>query len=137
MLDFKRNRHSCYMLKYHLVIVTKFENNIINKEILERLKEIFAYIMEDSWKCTILEFNGESNYIHVLFEAPPQVELAKLINNLKTVSSRRVRKEFEAYLNNFYSEPAFWNNSYLVITDGESSINLINQYLETFSIISR
>jgi Transposase IS200 like len=31
---------------------------------------------------------GEPDHVHLLFEATPVVQLSKLINNLKTVSSR-------------------------------------------------
>ena len=130
MLDYKRNRHSCYKLTYHLVVVTKYRNKVINKEILARLNEIFICIMEDSWKCNILEFNGEQDHVHVLFEAPPQVELAKLINNIKTVSSRRIRKEFESHVNKFYWKPYFWSNSYLILTTGGATIDVIKKYIK-------
>lgn len=130
MVDYKKNRHSCYKLTYHLVVVTKYRNKVINKEILERLNEIFTYIMEESWGCNILEFNGEEDHIHVLFEAPPQVELAKLINNTKTVSSRRIRKEFESHVSKFYWKPYFWSNSYLILTTGGATIDVIKKYIK-------
>lgn len=130
MVDYKKNRHSCYKLTYHLVVVTKYRNKVINKDILKRLNEIFICIMEESWKCNILEFNGESDHIHVLFEAPPQVELAKLINNIKTVSSRRIRKEFASHVNKFYWKPYFWSNSYLILTTGGATIDVIKKYIK-------
>lgn len=130
MVDYKKNRHSCYKLTYHLVVVTKYRNKVINKDILERLNDIFKCIMEESWKCNILEFNGEEDHVHVLFEAPPQVELAKLINNIKTVSSRRIRKEFETHVNKFYWKPYFWSNSYLILTTGGATIDVIKRYIK-------
>ena len=130
MVDYKKNRHSCYRLTYHLVVVTKYRNKVINKEILDRLSEIFTHIMEESWKCNILEFNGEEDHIHVLFETPPQVELAKLINNIKTVSSRRIRKEFESHVSKFYWKPYFWSNSYLILTTGGATIDVIKKYIK-------
>ena len=74
--------------------------------------------------------NGEEDHIHVLFEAPPQVELAKLINNIKTVSSRRIRKEFESHVNKFYWKPYFWSNSYLILTTGGATIDVIKKYIQ-------
>ena len=41
------------------------------------------------------EFNGEENHVHLLIEYPPKVTVSKLINSLKGVSSRHLRKEFE------------------------------------------
>ncbi|HAZ49328.1 MAG TPA: hypothetical protein DDW76_00070 [Cyanobacteria bacterium UBA11369] len=37
----------------------------------------------------------------------PQIELSKFIANLKTVSSRLIRKEFGDYLDKIYRKPVF------------------------------
>ena len=104
--EFKSNKHSIYSLKYHLVVVTKYRKKCINEEIFKDLKEIFKKIITGN-SGSILEFNGESDHIHLLFEVPPQVELAKLIINLKTVSSRLIRKKHGEYLKQYYWENVF------------------------------
>lgn len=67
-----------------------------------------------------MEFNGESDHIHILLEAIPSIELSRLVNNLKTVSSRLMRKEYEQHLKRFYwsPKPMFWAGSYALITVG-------------------
>ena len=127
---FKSNRHSIYNLKYHLVVVTKYRKKCINQEILKDLKEIFERIISGN-NGSILEFNGESDHIHLLFEAPPQVELAKLVNNLKTVSSRLIRKEHGEYLKQYYWEKVFWSKSYCILTTGGASIEMIEKYIQS------
>ncbi len=82
------------------------------------------------WGGNILEFNGEGDHIHILFETPPQVQLSKIINNFKTVSSRYVRKEFPGHLEKYYWKPYFWSNSYLVISTGGATIEIIKQYIK-------
>lgn len=133
--DYRKNRHSCYNLKYHLVVVTKYRNKIINNNILERIKEISNRLFKDNWECDILSFNGEEDHIHILFEAPPQVQLSKLINNFKTVTSRLIRKEFKNYLDKFYWKPYFWSNSYLVLSVGGAPIEIVKTYIENQSKI--
>ena len=129
--DYKTNRHSCYNLKYHLVVVTKYRHKAINEDVLSRLDEICKDILGNSWNCDILEFNGEDDHIHVLFEDPPQVQLSKLVNNFKTVSSRLIRKEFKEHIDNyFYNKPYFWSNSYLVLSTGGATIETIKHYIE-------
>ena len=59
--------------------------------LLDQTKTIF-----DSWHCTIKAVNTDLDHIHILFEAPPQVQLSKLANNYKTVTSRLIRKNFDA-----------------------------------------
>lgn len=54
------------------------------------------------WECDCIEFGGESDHVHILFEAHPSVELSKLVNNLKTVTSRKLRSEYAQHLSQFY-----------------------------------
>ena len=128
--EFKSNRHSVYSLKYHLVVVTKYRKKCINEKILKDLKEIFEKIITGN-NGSILEFNGESDHIHLLFEVPPQVELAKLINNLKTVSSRLIRKQHGEYLKQYYWENVFWSRSYCILTTGGATIEMIEKYIQS------
>jgi putative transposase len=129
MQDFKKNRHSVYGLKYHLVVVTKYRNKCINHDILTELKEISNRLIEDK-NGTLLEFNGEEDHIHLLFEFPPQVELAKWINSFKTVTSRLIRKNHAEYLKKFYWKDVFWARSYFVATTGGATIDVIKKYIE-------
>jgi REP element-mobilizing transposase RayT len=41
---------------------------------------------------------SEADHCHILFEAKPQIQLSKLINNFKTVSSRLIRKRFKSHI---------------------------------------
>ncbi|OQC43558.1 MAG: Transposase IS200 like protein [Bacteroidetes bacterium ADurb.Bin028] len=128
--DFKSNRHSIYNLKYHLVIITKYRHKCINKEILNDLNEIFKKIIEGK-NGTLIEFNGEIDHVHLLFETPPQVELAKLVNTLKTVSSRLIRKKHSEYLKKYYWKPVFWSRSYCILTTGGATIEVIEKYIKS------
>ncbi|MCA2865864.1 MAG: transposase, partial [Microcystis sp. M049S1] len=42
------------------------------------------------WDSTLLDFNGESDYVHLIIDDKPDIALSKLIANLKTVSSRLI-----------------------------------------------
>lgn len=128
--EFKSNRHSIYSLKYHLVVVTKYRKKCINEEIFKDLKEIFKKIITGN-NGSILEFNGESDHIHLLFEVPPQVGLAKLINNLKTVSSRLIRKQHGEYLKQYYWENVFWSRSYCILIIYGATIEMIEKYIQS------
>lgn len=128
--EFKSNRHSIYNLKYHLVVITKYRHKCINKEILNDLNEIFKNIIEGK-NGTLIEFNGEPDHVYLLFEVPPQVELSKLVNTLKTVSSRLVRKNHSEYLKKYYWKPVFWSRSYCILTTGGATIEIIEKYIKS------
>jgi putative transposase len=123
------NRHSVYSLKYHLVVITKYRHECITPEMLKELEKIFTRLLNDK-NCDVLEFGGEEDHIHILFETPPQVQLSKLVNTLKTVSSRLIKKKYEEYLKNYYWESAFWSRSYCIVSTGGATIETIKEYIE-------
>jgi putative transposase len=121
--------HCVFSLHFHLVIVTKYRRKVITKEMLERLRAIFQETL-DKWHSELIEFNGEEDHIHLLFRTPPTVQLSKLVNNLKTVSSRLIRRDFRKHVNGFYRKPVFWHRSYCLITTGGATIEILRKYIE-------
>jgi putative transposase len=67
----------------------------------------------------------------LLIQYTPQVELSKLINNLKTVSSRYLRKEFAEQINKVYYKEVLWNNGYFVASCGGVTVEELKKYIET------
>lgn len=127
--DLKTLYHCVYNLNYHLVLVTKYRKRCISKGILKRLEVIFEKLCQQ-WECELLEFNGERDHVHLLVSLNPKVEPSKFVNNLKTVSSRLIRKEFAAELEKIYHKPVFWSRSYCILTCGGAPLSVIKQYIE-------
>lgn len=126
----KTNNHSAYRLFFHLLLSTKYRHKCITSEMLERLQEIFKDLLL-KWHCELIEFGGEGDHVHVLFEAIPTVELADLVKNLKSVSSRRIRTEYANHLKQFYGKPYFWNRAYCIISvGGRANIETLLKYIE-------
>lgn len=134
-MNFRRLKtisNSAFRLIYHLVLVTKFRNNSLTGDMLERLEEIFDLTLA-KWDCELIEFGGEANHVHILFKAIPSIDLSKLVNNLKTVSSRLMRKEYAEHLQQFYwsEKPMFWGGSYALITVGtQAPLEKLIQYVQ-------
>jgi len=97
---------------------------------LERLKEIFFDTLE-KWSGSLLECNGEPDHVHLLISVNPKVQPSKLVNNLKTVSSRLIRKEFSEHVNRVYrGKPVFWSRSYCILSCGGAPISVLKQYIQ-------
>ena len=96
---------------------------------IERLRVIFQETLE-KWHSELIEFNGEADHVRLLFRTNPTVQLSKLVNNLKTVSSRLIRRDFSKHLNRIYREPVFWRHSYCLITTGGATIEKLREYIE-------
>lgn len=125
-----KNRHAIYDLEYHLVVVTKYRHPVFeNEELKQAGVAITKRIFEENWNCNIMEINIGVDHIHILFDAPPQCQLSKLINNFKTVTSRLLRRDYGEYLSKYYWKPYFWNMSYYVSTVSERSHEVVKQYI--------
>jgi putative transposase len=96
---------------------------------LERFRDI-ATARCEGWGGKLLEVNGEVDHIHLLIALPPNLDLSNFVNNLKTTSSRLLRKEFAQHLAAVYRKPAFWSRSYCIISGGGAPLSIIKQYIE-------
>ena len=128
--DLNKLFHCVYKLNYHLVLVTKYRRKCINADRMRRLKEILNELCK-KWDSKLIEFNGESDHIHLLIELNPKIAPSVFVNNLKTVSSRLIRRDFLPHLRKFYwKDPVFWSRSYCILTCGGAPLSVIKQYIE-------
>jgi putative transposase len=96
---------------------------------LIRLEEIFKTLME-KWDGRLIEFNGEVDHVHLLIQYTPQTEPSKLINNLKTVSSRYLRKEFAERVNQVYHNDVLWTNGYFIASCAGVTLEQLKLYMK-------
>ncbi len=130
--DYYVNRHSCFLLQYHLVLVTKYRHPVIKDELKSKLLEYTEnyFSVQDM---NLLEVNTNEDHIHILFECSPTVELSKFVNAFKSASSRQMRKQFPEFLSTYYSQPYFWSMSYFICTVSEHSTEIIKNYIKNQS----
>jgi putative transposase len=125
----KSHHHCVYKLKYHLVLVTKYRKKCFTNEMLIKLEFIFKDLCK-KWEIELEAFNGEQDHVHLLLDLHPNILPSILINNLKTVSSRLIRKEFTTHLAQFYWKPVLWTRAYCLITAGGAPLEIIKKYIE-------
>ena len=124
------NRHSCFLLQYHLVLVTKYRHPVISGEIKDALYDKIRSIFEER-NLPILEFNGDTDHVHILFEADPFTSPGEFANVLKTQSSRYIRKLYgDTLLRKWYWKPYFWSDSYFVASVSENSLSAVRKYIQ-------
>ena len=124
-----KNRHSVYKLTYHIVLVTKYRHKCINDDIFNYMKQHINRVVSD-WGGSLDEINHDFDHIHMLLSLPPQQAPSRAVCSIKTVTSRMLRKEFGDYLSKFYWKDSFWSDSYLVLTVGGATIDVVKSYIE-------
>jgi putative transposase len=120
--------NAVFSLSYYLVIITKNRQNVLNNEMTEDIKEIVTNILVKN-NSSILKFTGEQNCIYIAFETPPTVFLPSLVNSIKTVSSRILRKKYQLP-SLTKNKSTLWDSSYFIVSFGEIKSNDIQKYLK-------
>jgi putative transposase len=123
-----KNRHAAFNLHVHLVFITKYRKNVLGKVHHAYFGECVAEICK-SFDAELKECNGEGDHIHMLIKYPPTVQLSKLVNNLKSVTSRRMRGHF-VDLRASYEKPVLWSRSYFAGSCGGAPLEIIKQYIK-------
>jgi putative transposase len=95
---------------------------------IERAASILTSLVP-AWRGELLECSGEADHLHALLDVPPAVRPSELVNNLKTVTSRRLRAEFPA-LRAAYRRPVLWSPSYCLLSAGGAPIDVLKRYIE-------
>jgi putative transposase len=56
--------------------------------------------------------------------------VARLVNSLKGVSSRRLRQEFPDLVRHYYRATKLWSGSYFAGSAGGAPLSVVKQYIE-------
>jgi putative transposase len=127
--DLRRGRSCVFALHVHLVFVTKYRRCVFTKSILTDLRKIFENVCSD-FEALLIEFDGEKDHVHLLINYPPKVSVSKLVNSLKGVSSRMIRKKHYSSITKYLWGNALWSPSYFAGSCGGAPISIIRQYIE-------
>ena len=124
--DIRHDRHCVFMMHVHLVFVTKYRREVFTKEILDDLRPLFAGICAD-FESELVAFDGEDDHVHLLVNYPPKVAVSNLVNSLKGVSSRMIRKKNDPSIKTKLWGGALWSPSDFAGSRGGAPIAVIRQ----------
>ena len=127
--DIRRGRSVVCALHAHLVFVTKYRRGVLSARAMEVVRSTCETVCAD-FDVVLKEFNGEDDHVHLLIEYPPTVQLSKLVNSLKGVSSRMLRKENFPEIRTKLWGAHLWSPSYFVASCGGASLSILKEYIE-------
>jgi REP element-mobilizing transposase RayT len=106
----------------HVVFSTKERKPLIIPQIESHL---FRYISTicDSNKCPLHKIGGMDDHIHLLLELSRTITIAKIVENIKSHSSRWVKSEF------IHMKEFSWQSGYGVFSVDSSTYEAVNNYI--------
>ena len=108
-------------LLVHLVFSTKHRENTIKPKIET---ELYAYLasIHKAMRCPLLKIGGTDNHLHILCRLERTVTLSKLVEELKTSSSKWMKQKTD--------NPTFaWQQGYGAFSIGASNIDALSDYI--------
>lgn len=128
MSGLRTGRHVVFDLHAHMVFVPKYRKHVFDVDALERLHRIYRVVCAD-FETDLVEFNGESDHVHLLVHYPPKFSLSALVNALKGVSARRLRQQRPDIAAKYW-RGGLWSASYFVGSVGGAPIAILKKYIE-------
>lgn len=126
----RRASHSVFSVRLHYVFVTHYRNKALNGEMLNRLKEMIEQVSA-KMNCELVEFNGESDHVHILIDFHPKNSISAVAGSLKSSTARMLKKEFPEEVKKYYwGKVSFWSNSYYVASAGGAPIEMLKKYIQ-------
>ena len=113
----------------HLVFVAKHRRQIFDYDATEKLRTYFSNAYADS-ETELVEMDSEPDHAHLLINYPPKLAISSLVNSLKGVSSRLLRRKRPDIAVRYYYKGALWSPKYFVSSCGGAPISIIHQYIE-------
>lgn len=129
--DYLRKRHSVTKLVVHLIFTTKYRRKLFDGYMIEQLRKAFDSACE-KLECDLLEMDGEADHVHLLIAYPPKLAISVMVNNLKSVSSRRIRI-LNAHIPRQSKSAALWSRSYFACSAGGATIETLREYVQSQS----
>ena len=130
MSKYHKKSHCKYLIKIHLVFVTKYRKNIINGKFRDDLLQILYDIsLEKDFTIDIMESDGD--HLHILVDIPPQKSVQQVVHQLKQLSTYRIYRLHRTYLKNHYwKENTLYSDGYFACSTGDASSETIRRYIE-------
>ncbi|MFE2984787.1 IS200/IS605 family transposase [Streptomyces sp. NPDC059262] len=127
--NIRRGRTVIYTLYAHLVFTPGYRRGPFSDEILRRCEEVMRAVCAD-FETELVEFNGETDHVHLLVHYPPNVAISPLVGSLKGVCARRLRQEFPGHIRKYLWGDHCWSPSYFAASCGGAPLAIIKEYIE-------
>ena len=130
--DLRRGRTCVFLMHVHLVFVTKYRRKVFTKIILQDLQKVFTEVCAD-FEAELVECDGEDDHVHLLVNYHPKIAVSRLVNSLKGVSSRLIRKKNYPSIRKALWGGSLWSPSYFSGSCGGAPLAIVKEYIQSQS----
>jgi putative transposase len=96
---------------------------------LDSLDSYFQTVLAN-WGCEMVQYNGESDHVHLLVSIKPDKRISNLIANLKSTSCRNLWRDYPELSKTYWGKKVLWTPSYFVSSCGGVTIEQLEKYVQ-------
>ena len=106
----------------HIVFSTKYRKPLIHQSVEN---ELYSYLggICNKLECQVIKVGGYTDHVHILCMLSKKIALMKLLEELKSHSSKWIKTKGEAY-SNFY-----WQDGYGAFSVNPSDVEIVINYI--------
>ncbi len=119
-MEFLKQAHGTYRVRYRPVFVTKYRRKIFAAEGLSAyVQAVLRAVTKQYPDIKIFEMNADEDRIRLLASIPPRMAVSDAVRLLKTSSARAMRARLP-FLSDMYERKGLglWSDGYFVSTAG-------------------
>ena len=127
MVEYRKNAHCVWDVKFHIIWVTKYRYKVLRGEVATRTRDILRQICQGR-EVVIVQGAVSPDHVHMLVSVPPQLAAAKLVQYLKGRSSRMLQDEFPQLKKRYWGQH-LWARGYFCCSSGNVTDEVIAKYI--------
>ena len=125
---YRKNRRK-YMLKVHVILVTKYRKKLLNDRIAESTKRRISELSQ-IYCFDIIVMETDRDHIHLLLEYDTTVRVCDLVKVIKQQTTQYLWDRYPAFLSrHFWKRRILWSDGYFACSIGEVSSATIEKYI--------
>lgn len=124
-----KNSHSSFSLQAHIIFVTKYRERKFTDDMLLTMEYIIGRECQKLKSC-LIEFNGESDHVHMIISYPPSLSISRLVQVLKSITGREMKMHFPNLNQVAWRRNSLWSPSYFACSVGGAPLEVLKQYIQ-------
>lgn len=121
--------HSVYYTEYHIVFCTKYRLKTLSPGFAKYTEKVLLSIAEKIQGVETKEINVMPEHVHIVVIIPPKYAVAKVIEILKSRSTKIMREKFDWLDKPYYGAASLWLPGYCASTVGLNE-DVIRRYVK-------
>lgn len=124
----RKNRRK-YLLKAHIVLVTKYRKKLLLRKVDETTKEAIQSIAKkNNWDIVAME--TDKDHVHILLSYDATDRICDIVKAIKQATTYQLWEAHGSYLQRHYwKQHIFWSDGYFACSIGDVSSTTIEKYI--------